>query len=160
MPYEIMSDGASNGYDNKPRAPAPQTPSLAEMAARMRAKKRQEEMIAQMRNGAAPADARGVQQTVSLPGEAPIQAQPVSGPRTIVSVGDPRIVPMDQQPGGMRVTVGDPRIVPMDQMAQQPAQPTPINPQASMDPRAARLRALMGQGMSFEQAMRAMQQGT
>jgi hypothetical protein len=34
-----------------------------------------------------------------------------------------------------------------------------MNPQAAMDPRAARLRAMMGQGMSFEQAMRRIQQG-
>lgn len=44
--------------------------------------------------------------------------------------------------------------------AQQPAPgAAPVDPNANMNPKAARLRALMGQGMSFEQAMKAVQGG-
>lgn len=35
----------------------------------------------------------------------------------------------------------------------------PVDPQANMDPRAAQLRALMSQGLTFEQAMRRVQAG-
>lgn len=171
MPNDTRGGRFGEIYANKT-----QMPSLAEMFTRMRAKKEQEKAA---NPGAAPVDAQGGQQQVSLPGEAPIQAQPVSGPpqRVGVAVGQPQI----QQRAN--VTMGEPQRMittepmrvqvpaqqPGQQITQQPGQQPGMqaqrpqqpgmDPQASMDPRAARFRALMSQGMTFNEAMRAMQQG-
>jgi predicted component of type VI protein secretion system len=111
-----------------------QMPSLADIAARLQLKRRGN----RGNPGEVPADAVGGPVSVSIPGESPIQAQPVTG-----GMGSPA-QPLPQQAA-------------QPQMA--PGGPQQMNPQAAMDPRAARLRAMMGQGMSFEQAMRRIQQG-
>jgi hypothetical protein len=122
--------------------------SLAAILERVRRKRDMQRAAQAQRNpGTAPVDAQGLPASVWLPGEAPVQAQPVSGPPTGLGVrmGEP-IVQMDP----MRIPVGR---APQQATSQQP------NPQAAMDPRAARLRALLGQGLSFEQAMRRIQAG-
>lgn len=113
-----------------------------------------EELAPDGNPGARPPDAAGSQRSVSVPGEEPIQAQPVAGPAPQyggynVTIGQPQI----RRPPQYNVSVGDPRI-------QQPprvsvGQPT-IAP-GQQDPRAAQVRQLMAQGMSYEQAMRRVQ---
>ena len=134
-----------------------QLPSLGEMVARMKMKR-----AANAKNpGARPEDADGRQQQVMIEGEASIQAQPVSGPGVTGSVGTPQIIPRRQATLG---GVGAPQILPRQPDATVApisgvAQGGQMNPQAAMDPRAAQLRALMGQGLTFQQAMQRIQQG-
>lgn len=82
--------------------------------------------------GARPADATGGPVSVSIDGESPFQAQPVSGGPT-VEVGTPQI--------GPRVSVGN------------PVMSMTTDPVRIPDPRAAQVRQLMAQGLSYEQAM-------
>ena len=68
-----------------------------------------------------------------------------------------------QRPGSVSVRVGEPTVqmAPM-RIPVRAQQSRPRHAQAqqgSMDPRAARMRALMSQGLSFEQAMRKVQAG-
>lgn len=105
-------------------------PSLAEMIAAMKAKR--------TRGPQPPPDAAGDPVNVYLGGEAPIQAQPVSGGPTI-EVGTPQIAP--------RVTVG------------RPVRSMTTAPVNIPDPRNAQLRQLMASGMTFEQAIRRIQAG-
>ena len=116
-----------------------QMPSLADLVARMRAKKAQERAA---NPGARPEDRAGRQQSVQIEGEAPVQAQPVA-----------------PQAGGVNVGVGpvtrSATLPPMQfQVSGQPPQQA-----AGPDPRAAALKQLMSQGLSFEQAMRRIQAG-
>lgn len=133
--------------------------SLGELFRRAKAQREARQAAEASKNpGAAPVDAQGGQQQVSIPGEAPIQAQPVAqgGGPVGVQIGQPRIV--SQEPAATQTM----RLSPMTIPVQAQRQPQPVNPQASMDPRAAQLRALMAQyqqsGMSQEQAFRAAMQ--
>ena len=106
-----------------------QMPSLADIIASLRQGRSKRE---QRRNpGDVPGDASGSPVNVSLPGEEPIRAQPVD-------------------PGGAGM-----------QQPQQYAEPAPPPSSADQlsDPRGPMLRALMQQGLTYEQAMQRIAQG-
>jgi hypothetical protein len=124
-----------------------QLPNMGEIAARMKAKRAARKGSA----GDTPADATGEQRSVMLPGEAPIQAQGVSGQQPVgVTIGAPQMQQAPSQSYQMQ---------PMQFQVRGQPQQQPINAQANMDPRAARVRALMSQGLSYEQAMQKVQAG-
>lgn len=130
-------------------------PSLAEMVQRLRQRKAAQEAAKRQAGGPIPGgnpapDAAGGPMSVQLPGEGPIQAQPVGAPLSSVA---PRR-------GGMTMTPGTPSVRPVPRQVTLPPQQIQISGQPpAQDPRNAKLRELMAQGMSFRDAMMAVQGG-
>lgn len=125
-------------------------PSLADLIAAIRAKRE-----GGLR-GERPDDATGGPVAVTMPDGEAIRAQPVSGQGASVTVGQPQIAP--------QVSMGMPqRQMTMPPMMMQAggggAPPAMASGPGAMDPRAARIRALMSQGMSYRDAMMRVQQG-